>query len=435
MTRFKTAVHNRIYYMKKMFGTNAGVYVYEGIVCSLGLNLVLNNNYLFLTRMGASDYQLSFIQMTPHLLNMIILIPIGIVADSLSSKKKMVMFSLAMIAVFYMAAMTAPYLGDLKIVWFIVMCSVSAGMFTMYSVSWQSFFSEAVPVSERNRTLSARQRWRMVPGMLVPVISGAVLSFLPAVESKIKAHQTFFVISAAVTVSQIFLVNKLRSGTPAPVIGISIGNLKKAASALVKNKKFLFFCGTILICYMAFQFDWTLYFIGMTRYLDMNEALIGVTVLSEALAAFLSVKFWSRLNEKYGVTLPLFFGLLLICLFPVVIVMATKMVSGARIYLFLIGYATASVGMACFWLNVFQCLLTTLANEYRTISISIFSVLTSLSNALMPLTGVALYNKFGADLRAFTIVCAIIFFFRLFAAGLWLFRWYVTEGRAAKANT
>jgi len=417
-----------------MLSTNSGVYVFEGIVCTLTLNLVLNNNYLFLTRMGASDYQLSFIQMTPHLLNMAILIPIGIVADSLKNKKKMVMFSLAMMAFFYLAAMTSPFLGDLRIVWFIVMYSFSAGMFTMYNVSWQSFFSEAVPVGERNRTLSSRQRWRTVPGMLLPIITGAVLSSLPAVESKIKAHQAFFVISAAVTIFQILLINRLKSDAPAPVIKVSFANLKKAVSALVKNKKFLFFCGTILICYMAFQFDWTLYFIGMTRYLELNEALIGVTILTEAMASFLSIKFWSRMNEKYGATLPLFFGLLLIGVFPLTIMTTANMVSGARFYLFLAGHALASAGMACFWLNVIQCLLTTLTNEYRTISISAFCVLTSLSNALMPLTGVALYNKFGADLKAFQTVCLIILLFRLFAAGLWLFRWYMTEKRVVKTD-
>jgi len=387
----------------------------------------LNNNLLFMTRMGASDYQLSFVNLAPHLLNMVILIPIGLVADSLGNKKKMVMLSLALIAVFYIAAMLSPYFGGMRIVWFLTMYALSAGMFTMYSVSWQSFFSEAVPVGERNRTLTLRQKWRTIPAMLLPIITGAVLSSLPANESKIKVHQAIFLISAVVTVSQIFIINKLKSEDSAPVIRINPGNIKKAAAALLKNRKFLFFCGTVLTFYMAFQLDWTIYFIGLIRYLELNEAMIGAAILSEAMAAFFSIRFWSRMNDRYGVTLPLLFGMMIICFFPLVMLLTTSMTSGARVYIFLIGHTLCSVGIACFWLNVFQCLLTTLQNEYRTISISIFSVLTSLSNALMPMTGVLLYNRFGADLAAFQTVCRIIFVTRIFAASMWFLRWRFTE--------
>jgi len=304
----------------------------------------------------------------------------------------------------------------------------------MYNVSWQSFFTEAVEVGDRNRILTMRQKWRMVPAMLLPLVTGTVLSSLPEINSKIIAHQSFFILAAGFAVAQIFLINKLKSIAPAPVIGINLSNIKKAAAALVKNKKFLVFCATILTFYMSFQFDWTLYFIGLTRYLELNEALIGITILTEAMAAFFSIRFWSRMNEKYGVTLPLLFGMMIICFFPLVLLLTTSMTSGARVYIFLVGHALCSVGIACFWLNVFQCLLTTLQNEYRTISISIFSVLTSLSNALMPMTGVLLYNRFGADLAAFQTVCRIIFVTRIFAASMWFLRWRFTE-TGAKPGT
>ena len=421
----------RLESLKKLLGTNAGTYMAEGIMCTVVLSFAQNTNYLFLTRLGATDIQLGLIQFAPQLTNMLILLPGGIIADSFANKKKMVMFAMCMAAVFYVAIVFSPMLGEFKIFWFITMLSLSAGMITLYNTSWQSFFPEVIPVEERNKTLTLRQTWRLVPAVLIPLCTGMILSLLKDNESKITAHQTFFVISAVFVSFQVYFINKLKSVNPAPAMGISLTNLKKAAGMLAKNKKFLIFTPTILVFYIAFHLDWTFYFIGMTKYLGLNEAMLGVAIVVEALAQFLTIRFWSRLNEKYGVTLPLFFAMLLLAFFTPVMVLATRITSPLNLYVFFIGYAMCSVGLASVLLNVFQCLLQVLEDKFRTICISIFNMSVALSNAVMPITGVALYNFFGGDLNALHIVCWIVFIARMFAAFLWLLRWYLTERRVS----
>jgi len=432
VARIKSAISNRIYYLKKLLPTNAGLFMTEGIVCTLALSFSTTNNYLFLTRMGASDYQLSLVQFAPQTMNMLLLLPGGIVADSLSNKKRMVVFSLIMASAFYTAVSFSPFLGGAGRIWFILMYSLAAGMITLYGVSWQSFFPEVVPVNERNRTLTLRQTWRLVPAILVPVATGLILTSLDGIEAKITAHSSFYVIAAVIIIFQIFIFNKVKPSKPAPPMGVSLGNLKKAAALLIKNKKFLVFCATILVFYMAFHLDWTYYFIGQTRYLGMNETLLALTFVLEALAQFFTMRFWGRMNEKYGVTLPLFFGMLLIVLFSPAMIVATKIASPLNLYAFFAIYTAGSMGIATVTLNVFQCLLQVLQEEYKTVCISIFTVLTSLSNAVMPFVGVLIYNKLGADLRALHLTSWIVFAARIFAALLWLLRWFMTEKKTMK---
>ena len=239
--RFKTAVLDRIFYFRKFIGTDAGLYMLEGISCTLAFNIVSNNNLLFMLRLGASDYNLGMIHLVPQALNMLILLPGGIIADSLSNKKNMVVISVGLMAFFYIVTMFSPYLGAMGIVWFLAGLSLSSGMFTLYNISWQSFFPEVIPPRERNRTLTVRATWRLIPAILIPLITGFILASINENGAKISAHQSFYMVSAFFAAVQIFILRKIKPKAPSPAAGINLDNLKKAASMLAKNKRFLFF--------------------------------------------------------------------------------------------------------------------------------------------------------------------------------------------------
>jgi len=437
LRHINAAVRNRLYYLARLLQMDAGLYMAEGVLLNLATGLVSNNYYLFASAMGANDYQLSLIQFAPQMVNMIILLPAGIFLDSLANKKKMVVMSILVTSIVYIGIMCTPFMGGARLFGFIALLSVAAGMFTLYNISWQSFFPEVVEPGRRNGVLTLRTTWTFAAGVIGPLITGFVLSGLADTGQKIKAHQIFYVVAAALLLSQSFVLRKLKSKNPAPPIGVSFANLKKAGTALIHNKKFLFFCGTIFVLYMAWQMDWTLYFIGQTRYLKMNESWLSYAVIGNALCQFFMVRFWSRKNEKFGVAFPLIFAAAGMVLYEPLMVFSSSLPSPINRYIFLPGYSLIGLTQTTMALNVFQNLLRVLPDEHKTISISIFSVITSLSNAVMPLLGVTAYNHLGADLRALHLTCWIVGVFRLAAAGLWAARWYATEkrGKAAGAGT
>lgn len=429
MGRLAAAVSGRVYRAKKLVKTDAGIYMLEAIVYTSAFVMVGNNINLFAKRMGASDYTLGLFQFAPHLAQMLILLPGGIFADSLASKKKLVLGSLLATAALYAATAFTPLLGGAGLMGYLALYSVSMATATLYGLGWNSFFTEVIPIEKRNDTLSLWFRANFLLGIMAPLATGFILSSLPTNGGKIAAHQAFFLVAAGMIVAQVFVLNRLKARNPAPPIRIRLDTLKKAAVSLAGNRKFLFFCAVILVFYIGWQMDWTLYFIGETRYLGMNEALLGFAVVGNTLGQFLTLKFWTRMNERHGVVFPLFFAMAGMILYPPLMIFTTGLPQPINRIAFLAGYSLIGMSQTPVSLNVLQCMLQVLPDTFRTISISIFTMLGSFTNAVMPLAGVALYNRLGADLRAMRLACLAVLAARTTAALLWLYRWYVTERR------
>jgi len=132
------------------------------------------------------------------------------------------------------------------------------------------------------------------------------------------------------------------------------------------------------------------------------------------------MRFWSRRNEKYGVVLPVTFGILGLSLCPVVMIVATGLPAPVAPYVFLALNAVVSLPLATTTLNMIQCLLHVADKENVSFSISVYTCLVCMSNAVMPVAGIALYRLLGGDRNGLRLTFAIIFVLRIIAAYLWL---------------
>lgn len=68
-------------------------------------------------------------------------------------------------------------------------------------------------------------------------------------------------------------------------------------------------------------------------------------------------------------------------------------------------------------LNMIQCLLQVIPNKNKTLSISFYTILVTLSNAFMPMVGVLIYTKLGANLAGLQTTFGIIFVLRIVSTG------------------
>ncbi|MDR0455973.1 MAG: MFS transporter [Treponema sp.] len=420
--------------VRNFAGSNpvAARYAMDGLLAALAVNIGTNNNNLFALRLGAGDYQLSLVQFLPQIFTMLILIPGGLFAGSLHNKRRIVIGALITGALGFLLCALSPYFrltstqtypaSPYTIYFFLGFLSLAVGAIAIYNISWQSFFPEVVGIHKRNRVLTMRTHMDVFISIPLPILVGAIVLRAVTGGEKIIVHQCFYLCAALSLVLAAFNYRRIKAVQPAMPKGVSVSEIKKAVKSLVHNKQYLLFIGTAIFFYMTWHFDWTLYFIGQVSYLKMNEFQIGLTTLGATVAQFLTMRFWSRRNEKYGIVLPVTFGILGLSLCPVAMIISTSVPVSIAPYIFLPLHAIVSLPFATVTLNMLQCLLQVADEEYRSFSISVYTCLVCLSNAVMPVAGVALYRTLGGDRNGLRYTFAIIFVLRIIAAFLWLLR-------------
>ena len=400
------------------------LFTLEGMLITIVNNLVGNNNNIFATRLGASDLQLSLLTTIPQLVGLLVLIPGGILTDRLKNKRSMVMISLAVLTVFYALIGCVPMLSANRFTAFLILLAVSVGPMTIYNVSWQANFSDMVNAKEQNHIMTYRTALTFVIGIVVPFISGSLLAAANTNDGKIRLHQIYFWIGAVLLLIQILVVNQIKGSPNTSVAARQTGRLKGVISELLHNKKFLSFVGVAIFFYVTWHVDWTLYFIGQVNYLKLNEAWLSYVNIGNAVVQFITIGFWSRLNNKYGVRFGIIFGNLGLAFCPICMIVATSLPLTQGQFVFVIMNTLANITLAAVNLNMMQCLLQVVPENNKTLYISIYTVLVTLSNAFMPLIGVVVYTKLGADLNALQFTFWIIFAFRIVSTGRWGLRWW-----------
>ena len=115
----------------------------EGAFFAIVTSLGTNTNNLFLTRLGASDYQLSLLAMLAQVVSMVCLVPLAIFTDRLRDKRKMVTLLLLFIGGCYLCGAAVPIFGNAALYPMIVFIGLAVGGVEICTSSWQAFFADA----------------------------------------------------------------------------------------------------------------------------------------------------------------------------------------------------------------------------------------------------------------------------------------------------
>lgn len=396
----------------------------EGILFTIVTNLINNNNLLFALRLGANDAQIGLLSSLPQFVGLILLIPVGILTDRLKNKRSVVILALILLNIAYLATSFVPFLSAYRFYAFLILISISMAPFTIYNATWQTYFSDITPIEERNTILTSRNKWTFLVGIFVPLISGNLLASANSTGEKIVIHQLYFWISCVILILQIYVLTRVKSDREGVSTKLNLHDFKIVLLEIINNKKFLVFLCIAMFFYVTWQFDWTLYFIGQVRYLKMNEAWLSYVVIGGALVQFVTIGFWSTINEKYGVRFGIIAGNIGLALAPIVMIVSTSVPVSIGPVVFLILNTIINITSATIPLNMLQCLLQVIPQNIKTLSISIYTLFITLSNAIMPMAGVGLYTLLGGDLQALHKSFLIIFLLRIISVGLLTLRWY-----------
>lgn len=401
------------------------LFTYEGILITLVNNLVGSYNNLYASRLGAGDFELGLVTMLPQLVGMAVLIPGGILTDTLKNKRDMVTSALFAVTCIYVLLGFVPNFGSHRLGAFLFLLALSSAPMTIYNVSWQAYFSDVVHPNSRNNILAVRSGISFLIGITITLTGGALLSSAVTNREKIYLHQMFCWAGAVLLLLQIFVIRRIPSVAVEQSKRLSIKGLKTAFADLIHNRKFIGFVSVALFFYMTWHMDWTLYFIGQTKYLGMNEAWLSYVNIGSAIIQFLTMGIWSKINSKHGVRFAIIFGSLGLSLCPIGMIISTSIIGGNAKPIFLILNTLFNTTLATTSLNIIQCMLEVVPEKNKTLNISIYTALITLSNGVMPFVGVNVYRMLGANLRGLHTVFWIIFVLRIIATGLWALRWWL----------
>ncbi|MCL2499702.1 MAG: MFS transporter [Defluviitaleaceae bacterium] len=402
-------------------------YGVDGLLIMGAISIAVNNHAIFALRMGAGDFQLSMIQFLPQILNMIFFIPAGLFADSLINKRRMLSGALIMAAAFFMMAGLSAFVTVHTVYLFLGFVAMANVCIGMYNLSWQAYFPEVVAEDRRNAVLTFRARITMIISVLMPLVSGGILASVQSHEGKVIVHQIFYAVVGLLLITNAVWLRRIKAAMPAAPKRVSGAQFKAAVKRLAGNKPFIGFGAVALFFHITWHMDWTLYFIGQANYLHMNEFLLSLTGVGATLAQLVTLAFWSRKNARYGVEKPVTFGILGLALCPIAMILALSVPARMGIPVFLAANFIAHMAFATIALNFFQCLIKVVDKEYRSLSISLYSVFIVASNAVMPVAGVALYRALGGNMYALRNTFWIVFFLRIIAALVWRLRIYVMK--------
>ena len=413
----------------------------EGLLFQFVYSLAAGNGIgtnLYATNLGATDTQISMVQLLSNLLAVALLLPAGIFADRTKNSKTMPVLILVFVGVMYFFYGTVPVMGEHRMVFFFLFVSLTAGLMAIYNAIWQAFFGDVTPLADRNRVYAFRNRFVFVISTIAPILLGTILTAMPDSEHKLGVLRVFFYLCGAINLLNAFVLSRIPGGRRSPEAmaqtpKFSFSAFSEVLRGLAHDKRFLIYFGSIMFFYMGWHLDWTMWYIGQTQYVGLTEAQLSWFSAACAVLQLLTLGLFARLNEKKSVHFSFLFCILSLVLCPVTMLVSGFTPAAARPAVFLIMGTLVCIPQGANNLCLVQMLLEVTPEKNRSLVVSLNMAFVTLSNALMPFVGVQIYNALGADYNAFLMFNTIAFIWRALALTLFVVRYLRGRKRALPA--
>ena len=343
---------------------------------------------LYATNMGATDSQIGIIQMVPNIVACAALLPLGILADRLKSTKTIPMLTLLVMCAGYAFLGSVPALGERRMELFFVSLAFTAGALAIYNAQWQAMFGAAVSLRQRNDVYAFRNQFMFVIGILAPVICGILMGRCHTADGKLLVLRSFFYLCAVCVLLQAAAIKKIpvkqqEEGKASAEAGnassrFSVSDLLEAITSVGKNKALRWFFVPVVFFYITWQLDWSMWYLGQVKYCKMSEMTLSIC------------------NGVFNIGQLAAVGM--IC--PVIMILVPHLPLAYRGVTFIVLMTVLNAPQCAVALCTVQILLNAAPEKNRSLLISLFTMMTTLTNSVLPLLGVRLYTALGADLTA-----------------------------------
>jgi len=407
------------------------LFALEGMFLQFMMSINGNSQNLYATALGASDSQIGMIHIAYTVVTMILLLPIGIIANRIGSKKLLILVA-ALAAIMYIGLGSVPMLGKYSLLFFFVFLGLGSGLVNTYNSQWQSFFGGIVSTDKRNDVYATRNKLMTVLGILIPIAMGYLLGVSDNNEGKIIAFRCFYYAGALFLILLIIIL--LRFEDPSAKeekkekkSTFAISDLKEAFFQIIHDKNLKNFFITMLVFYMAWQLDWSMWYISEVQYCGFTSSSLSYYNAFISVIQFIGISMWVKINRRKGVIFSMFISVFGIAAGSVGVIFSLLVPTNYRILVFTLIAVISTLLQAGMSLAMVQLILDNTPEKNRSVIISIYTMLTTLSNCIMPYLGVQLYTALGANERALMIYYVFVLSIRAIPAYLFYRRYRASK--------
>ena len=415
------------------------IFALEGLLFQFATSIKTFGNNLFATNLGATDTHIGLIQTVGCAVTVALLLPVGIIADRCKSAKTVPIVLLITGGLTFILQSLVPGMGDARLTIFMVIVGLSSGLFGAYNSQWQSMFGDLVDIRGRNRVYATRSRVMAVFGVIVPILCGVLMSGQSESSGKLTVLSVFMIISGVMMLVQAFVVFRIPGGKRSQaqldaIEKFSLKNLGESIMGAIKNRPFMAFVLGAMLVYTSWQLDWSMWYIGQTQYAMMSEAQLSYYNAACAVVQIFALGIWAKMNQKRSVHFTICLCVGGAALYPMYAALMTFLPVAVRPWAFIGMCASA----CCFECGIVMCLvqmmLEVVPERHRSLTVSLYTILVTISNAIMPLLGVKIYTWLGADLTAFRTFFIMELFYRIFVGGFFIVRYRRMKARGTIVN-
>ena len=355
-------------------------------------------------------YQIGIIQMVPNIVACAALLPLGILADRLKSTKTIPMLTLLVMCAGYAFLGSVPALGERRMELFFVSLAFTAGALAIYNAQWQAMFGAAVSLRQRNDVYAFRNQFMFVIGILAPVICGILMGRCHTADGKLLVLRSFFYLCAVCVLLQAAAIKKIpveqqEEGKAPAEAGkassrFSVSDLLEAITSVGKNKALRWFFVPVVFFYITWQLDWSMWYLGQVKYCKMSEMTLSICNGVFNIGQLAAVGMIAKVVRKKSPDFALIFAGIGLCFCPVIMILVPHLPLAYRGVTFIVLMTVLNAPQCAVALCTVQILLNAAPEKNRSLLISLFTMMTTLTNSVLPLLGVRLYTALGADLTA-----------------------------------
>jgi MFS family permease len=395
---------------------------FNGILQALSINLVMPFASLYTKRLNGTDNDIALLNSYPSIFSILAVFLGTYLFRRFKNKKRIIAISFGFARAFFLVFVFIPFLPAwLRPGLFVFLYGAMSFPNSIANMGWQSYLADLFPEKWRGRAFSKRSSLSTISALVVTLITGNLLYFIPKTDTqRIKLYQIFFILAFIIAIFEVLSFVKHRLDKKNKQIETItkfknqsiLESFKNISSLVISNKKFLDYCICIVIFHFAWQMGWALFFTYEYDILHSNELWSSIIATVSCLSQALTFPMWQKLSEKKGNAFAITLAVLLMSVTPFLYLISRNIIH-VVIFSTITGAAVAGTVLL-----LLSNLYEAAPNEDRTLYIGIYTVLTNITLMFAPILGM----KLKALTNTYTAL-AVVGFLRFLAAVIFYFRY------------
>ncbi|MDR2899445.1 MAG: MFS transporter [Clostridiales bacterium] len=359
------------------------IFIIYGLLYDTVINLYKPFAVKYLERLGGTNLHITLYNSVPGVVAVVVLLPCLFILGRFKKKRRITaaFIFLARLTILAMA-FTELFPVYMRPLIFVGLISFLNFPEAVSQSSMQSILGVAFGGKERALALSARNQFGNFFIMLVTLISGLVISFIPQTdEQRMLCYQLFFVFAFLLGLLEVFFFSRMdEKNNPSYTVDSEDKPPRiKDIGTIFKDKRFLAFAGLSILYYIVYHGGWAISSIYTIKSLGANEIWLALFAVISGLASFFSAPLWNKFINRKGNDYALIASCYIMGINTLVIVLSQNL------YVLLFQSIINGLGVIGFNVTFLNGLLINTPVKNRILYIGMYNTFVNLSLGLSPL--------------------------------------------------